>query len=107
MAEISLNHITKIEGHARLDLEIKGGKLIDPTIGPVPEMDILAIDQELCTIFIQVNIKFHQHPGVEFIVKGHIINADAAVSAIEKYFEAPRAVSSCKILQYIPVSIVS
>ncbi|MCF7862181.1 Ni/Fe hydrogenase subunit alpha [Candidatus Woesearchaeota archaeon] len=35
MGKISLNHITKIEGHARLDLEVKGSKLVKCELGSI------------------------------------------------------------------------
>jgi sulfhydrogenase subunit alpha len=35
MGKISLNHITKIEGHARLDLEVKGNKLVKCELGSI------------------------------------------------------------------------
>ena len=35
MGEISLNHITKIEGHARLDLKVEDGKLVKCELGSV------------------------------------------------------------------------
>ncbi|MEA2036266.1 MAG: nickel-dependent hydrogenase large subunit, partial [Nanoarchaeota archaeon] len=35
MGTITLNHITKIEGHARLDLKIRSGKVIKCELGSV------------------------------------------------------------------------
>lgn len=35
MAEITLNHITKIEGHARLDLKVENGKLVKCELGSI------------------------------------------------------------------------
>ena len=35
MAEITLNHITKIEGHARLDLKVEEGKLVECKLGSI------------------------------------------------------------------------
>ena len=35
MADITLNHITKIEGHARLDLKVEDGKLVKCELGSV------------------------------------------------------------------------